>query len=114
MMTRHSQRVADRLDAGMRERLDALLADAGEGTGFAPVPADPGRVGLESLLAEIGKLELLRSLALPPGLLRGVHAEQTRRFRRRAAIETAWELRRDPERIRPPLLAFGAPRARRR
>ena len=33
------RRVADRLDAGMRERLDALLADAGEGTGFARLAA---------------------------------------------------------------------------
>ena len=65
--------MADRLDAGARERLDALLADDGEGTAFARLAADPGRVGLESLLAEIGKLELLRGLALPPDLLRGVH-----------------------------------------
>jgi len=100
------QRVADRLDAGMRERLQALLADAGEGTGFARLAADPGRVGLESLLTEIGKLELLRSLALSPNLLRGVHPEQIKRFRRRVAIETAWELRRHPDRIRLPLLAF--------
>ena len=100
------RRVADRLDAGMRERLDGLLADTGEGTGFARLAADPGRVGLESLLPEIGKLELLRSLALPPDLLRGIHREQIKRFRRRAAIETAWELRRHPERIRLPLLAF--------
>lgn len=60
------QRVADRLDAGMRERLDALLADAGDGIGFTRLAADPGRVGLESLLTEIDKLELLRRLALPP------------------------------------------------
>jgi len=33
-----------------------------------------------------------------------VHPEQIRRFRRRAA--TAWELRRHPDRIRLPLLAF--------
>lgn len=100
------QRVADRLDAGMRERLEGLLADTGEGTGFARLAADPGRVGLESLLAEIGKLDLLRSLALPPDMLRGIHREQIKRFRRRAAIENAWELRRHPERIRLPLLAF--------
>ncbi|MBV8576748.1 MAG: DUF4158 domain-containing protein, partial [Acetobacteraceae bacterium] len=100
------QCVADRLNAGMRERLDALLADAGEGTGFARLAADPGRVGLESLLAEIGKLDLLRSLALPPDLLRSIHPEQIKRFRRRAAIEAAWELRRHPDRIRLPLLAF--------
>jgi hypothetical protein len=100
------RRVADRLDAGMRERLDALLADTGEGTAFARLAADPGRVGLESLLSEIDKLELLRRLALPPNLLHGVHAEQIQRFRRRVAIETAWEIRRHPDRIRLPLLAF--------
>jgi hypothetical protein len=44
------QRVADRLDAGMRERLDALLADVDEGTGFARLATDPGRVSLESML----------------------------------------------------------------
>ena len=47
-----------------------------------------------------------RALALPPDLLRGVHADLVKRFRRRAAVETAWELRRHPERTRLPLLAF--------
>ena len=100
------QRVAERLDAGMRERLGALLADDGDGTAYARLAADPGRAGLESLLAEIAKLERLRALALPSGLLHGLHPDQAKRFRRRAAVETAWELRRPPERIRLPLLAF--------
>ena len=39
-------------------------------------------------------------------VLRGLHPDQIKRFRRRAAVETAWELRRHPERIRLPLLAF--------
>ena len=105
------QRVADRLDAGMRERLGALLADDGDGTAYARLAADPGRVGLESLLAEIAKLERLRALALPSDLLRGLHPDQAKRFRRRAAVESAWELRRHPERIRLPLLAsWCAPR----
>ena len=39
-------------------------------------------------------------------LLRGLHPDQVKRFRRRAAVESAWELRRHPERIRLPLLAF--------
>jgi hypothetical protein len=98
--------VGDRLDAGARERLDALLADDGAGTAFARLAADPGRVGLESLLAEIDKLERLRALGLPRDLLRGLHPGLVRRFRRRAAVETAWELRRHPDRIRLPLLAF--------
>src|SRR4051794_9847345 len=100
------QRVAERLDADTRRRLNALLADDGGGTAFARLAADPGRVGLESLLAEIGKLELLRGLELPPGLLRGLHPDQVKRFCRRAAVESAWELRRHPDRIRLPLLAF--------
>lgn len=98
--------VADRLDAGARERLDALLADNRAGTAFARLAADPGRIGLESLLAEIDKLERLRALGLPRDLLRGLHPDLVRRFRRRAAVETAWELRRHPDRIRLPLLAF--------
>jgi hypothetical protein len=100
------QRVAERLDIGMRERLDALLAGDGDGTAYARLAADPGRVGLESFLAEIAKLEQLRALALPSDLLRGIHADQAKRFRRRVAVESAWELRRHPERIRLPLLAF--------
>lgn len=105
------QRVAERLVMGMRERLGALLADDGDGTTYARLVADPGRVGLESLLAEIAKLEQLRTLALPSGLLRGIHADQAKRFRRHAAVETAWELRLHPERIRPPLLAFRCAKA---
>ncbi len=100
------QCVANRLDGGMRERLSALLADDGDGTAYARLCSDPGRVGLESLLAEIAKLEQLRALALPSDLLRGLHPDQAKRFRRRAAVETAWELRRHPERIRFPLLAL--------
>jgi hypothetical protein len=100
------QRVAERLDIGMRERLGALLAGDVDGTAYAHLAADPGRVGLESFPAEIAKLEQLRALALPSDLLRGIHADQAKRFRRRAAVETAWELRRHPERIRLPLLAF--------
>ena len=100
------QRVAERLDAGCASGSSGLLVDDGDGTAYARLAADPGRVGLESLLAEIAKLEQLRALALPSDLVRGLHPDQAKRFRRRAAVESAWELRRHPERIRLPLLAF--------
>ena len=99
------QRVADRLDGGLRERLAALLGEDRDGTAYARLAADPGRVGLDSLLAEIAKLDRLRALALPADLLRDLHPDQAKRFRRRVAVESAWELRRHPERIRLPLLA---------
>jgi len=43
--------VADRLDGEARSRLEALLADDGEGTAYTRLTADPGKVGLDSLLA---------------------------------------------------------------
>lgn len=61
--------VADRLDDGTRSRLDALLADDGEGAAYTRLSADPGKAGLDSLLAEIAKLELVRGLGLPSDLL---------------------------------------------
>ena len=53
--------VADRLDPEVHQRLDGLLADDGTGAAFTRLAADPGRVGLESLLAEIDKLERCRA-----------------------------------------------------
>jgi Domain of unknown function (DUF4158) len=98
--------VADRFDAETQRRLDALLADDGTGATFSRLQADPGRVGLESLLAEIDKLEILRALKLRADILKQHHPELIKRFRRRVATEAAWELRRHPDHIRLPLLVF--------
>lgn len=98
--------IADRLDTETRQRLNDLLVDDGTGAVFTRLASDPGRVGLESLMAETAKLDLVRALVLPTDLLDGVHADLAKQFRRRAAVETAWELRRHPDRIRLPLLAF--------
>src|ERR1035441_9224313 len=57
------QTVMDRLDEPMRHRLDALLEDSGDGSPLLDLHADPGRVGLESILQEIAKLERLRTSA---------------------------------------------------
>ena len=72
---------------------------------YTRLSADPGKVGLDSLLAEIDKLALVRGTGLPRDLLFGLHPDAAKRLRRRAAVESAWELRRHPTRIRLPLLA---------
>jgi len=64
------QAVMDRLDEPMRGKLDALLEDTGDGSPLLDLRADPGRVGLESILEEVAKLERLRTLALPADVLR--------------------------------------------
>lgn len=94
-----------RLDDGMRERLDGVLADGGAGAAYTRLSADPGKVSLDSLLAEIAKLEAVRAVGLPRDLLAGIHTNAAKRLRRRAAVESAWELRRHPSRIRLPLIA---------
>jgi TnpA family transposase len=95
--------VLARLDDGMRARLNVLLDDD---EAFDLVRAEPGRIGLESLLGEVDKLERLRALALPADILRPFHSDLVKRFRRRAATESVWELREHPESIRLPLLVF--------
>ena len=48
--------IAQRLDDVARSRLDALLADDGAGAAYTRLSTDPGKPGLDSLLAEIAKL----------------------------------------------------------
>ena len=110
--------VLDRLGPAAVARLDALLlaaapAPPGEGEdGVGPgralwheVKADPGPAGLESVLAEVAKLEHLRALALPADLFAGVAARVLQAYRRRAAAEEVFELRRHPAPLRATLLA---------
>ena len=70
------------------------------------LPPTPAGSGWRACWPRSASSKRLRALALPPDLLRGLHPDQAKRFRRRAAVESAWELRRHPERIRLPLLAF--------
>lgn len=101
------QSVAAQLDPPTRKRLDALLADGdGDEPTFQLLRADPGRVGLDSLLKEVEKLDRIRALKLPPGILGAFHPDLVKRLRRRAATESPWELRRHPDGIRLPLLVF--------
>lgn len=57
------------------------------------VKADPGRVGLKSVLEEIEKLRRVRELELPEDLFTGIHPKLVAEYRHRAATETPGELR---------------------
>src|SRR5439155_15660320 len=72
---------------------------------FAELRADPGRVGLESVLVEIAKLRRIDSLALSEDLFAAVPPLVLRKYRARAAAEHPSELRRHPEPIRYVLVA---------
>jgi TnpA family transposase len=108
--------VLERLSPETIARLDGLVAivdaeeDAPEATGdgrslLSTLKADPGRVGLESVLGEIEKLGHLRVLGLPSDLFAGVSPGVVQLFRQRAAVEPPSELRGHPAPIRALLLA---------
>ena len=109
--------VFDRLPPEKRTRLDALLhppesaatmADEASEPGPAvlhALKADPGRVGLESVLTEIAKLQRLRQFDLSSALFPHVAPKVLATYRHRAAAEGIHELRRHPEPLRMTLLA---------
>lgn len=91
-----------RLSAATRSRLDDLIAEdadadadsaGGGGTFFTELKADPGALGLDSLLAEVNKLQRVRGLQLPPELFGDVSGKLVAAWRARAAKEYPSDLR---------------------
>ncbi|MEK4787976.1 MULTISPECIES: Tn3 family transposase [Bacillus] len=72
---------------------------------FRELVSDPGRIGLDSLLQEIEKLQIVRDIQLPSDLFYGVPPKMIRTYRQRAVSEDIRELRRHPDPIRYTLLA---------
>lgn len=72
---------------------------------FSDLKADPGRVGLESLLSEIAKLQSIRQLALSPKLFESISPKVLEIYKLRVAAELPSQLRAHPEAIRYTLFA---------
>jgi len=95
-------RASQSLGPETRVRLDALVGldpedpdddtESGRST-FALLKADPGRVGLASVEAEVAKLGLIRDLALPEGLWAGISPKVLARYCARARSGPAGDLR---------------------
>ena len=107
----------DQLGAASQRALDDLLVTGGaddetdaEATEsrrsvLNELKADPGAISLESVIAEIAKLERLRNLALPDELFGDVSLKVVERFRQRAAAEAPTELRAHSPALRATLVA---------
>ncbi|TCN29270.1 TnpA family transposase [Kribbella orskensis] len=112
-------RITERLHEPTRSRLLALIAvapdesdDASEdgesaasSTVLGMIKSEPGNISLESMMAEIGKLEAVRAIALPPDLFADVAPRVMQGWRARAAVEAPSHLRRHPEPLTVTLLA---------
>jgi TnpA family transposase len=96
------------LPAAAQQGLDALLLTDQPESGRVPLHqlrADPGSASIETLEEELGKLQRLRALALPPHMFDRLAPEIIQGYRRRAAVEEIHELRRHPPPVRFTLLA---------
>jgi TnpA family transposase len=102
--------VVDALDAIIAPRHDAQdeadAADGAQRSFFTELKADPGKLGLETLLAEITKLMRVRAVGLPLDLFTDVPERRIEVWKNRALVEYPSTLRRDhtPE-VRLTLLA---------
>ncbi len=86
--------------------LDVEKLEEEEPPAFNELKADPGRVGLESVLREVAKLQVIRGLELPEDKLRKEPMKVLKKYRQRVATEDLRELRRHPDSVRYPLLAI--------
>lgn len=98
-----------KLQAETLEKLEALLTtNDGIAENTSPLftlKSEAGAATLESVLAEITKLERIRSLSLPADLFAGVSRKRLLWCKQRIAVEDLHEVRRHPASIRYSLLA---------
>lgn len=114
---RFCQQTEARLSAKTITRLDALVAteeesttpdaqSSGAGRSFlVELKADPGQLGLETLVNEIDKLERVRALGLPADLFTGVSEKLVAAWRARAVTHYPSHLRASARPVRLTLLA---------
>ncbi len=95
-------RVTNRLPTVVRERLDD---DVDGVSAWSLMLAEPGEVSLNSMLAEIDKLNAVRFVGIPSGVVDDVAPAVIKRWRNRAAVESPSHLRTHPDELRWSLLA---------
>ena len=102
---RFCERPTGRLGAHCVERLEALVTDESGRALLAELKTDPGQVGLETLLREIGKLAAVRAIGLPAVLFADAAEKLVEAWRARAARSYPSDLRVAPTPVRLTLLA---------
>jgi TnpA family transposase len=100
------ERIVGRLASEAIARIESLLTiDEDEDSVLALIKSAPGNVSLETMLAEIEKLEAVRAIGLPSGLFSDVSPRVLAGWRQRAAVESPSHLREHPRALRLTLLA---------
>jgi TnpA family transposase len=99
------QQFCDRIVNRLGEHCAERLEDLASRQLLAELKADPGQVGLETLLREIDKLNGIRRLRLPADLFAHASEKLVEAWRARAARSYPSDLRAAPQAVRLTLLA---------
>ena len=108
---RFTTTIAGRIGQPAAARLEQLLGEEtggdaqGVGSFLTDLKADPGQVGLETMLKEIEKLARVQALGLPPDLFADASEKVVAAWRARAATLYPSDFRSAPQPIRLTLLA---------
>lgn len=97
-------RLTEASRAALQELLDHAEHDDGE-MGLTALKSDPRRPSLESVFAEISKLETIDKLVIPHDFTDGISDKLSQTLYLRAGTESGWDLRRHPDGIKLSLLA---------
>ncbi|WGL59759.1 Tn3 family transposase [Pigmentibacter sp. JX0631] len=77
-------------------------------SGFALVKDDPGKIGLDSLMQEVKKFDLLSKISCTDISLNHLSLRVLKKYKNRVSIETIYDMRTHPETIRYPLMSIYA------
>lgn len=103
---RFCERIQSRLPEHVRESLEALVGQDDDDEGvLGDLKADPTRLMLQTMLAEIDKLQRLRRLGVPADLFADASEKLVAAWRARAASVYPSDLRRCSPPVRATLLA---------
>ncbi|MEV0052438.1 hypothetical protein AB0H34_18275 [Saccharopolyspora shandongensis] len=103
---RFCQRTTERISEECVTALEGLVAEQDTARGLlADLKADPGQVGLETLLREIDKLTAVHRLGLPDGLFADASEKLVDAWRARAMRSYPSDLRAAPRPVRLTLLS---------
>ena len=94
------ERLTNSLSAESKALMKISLEDSEETISFSDIKADPGRVGLDSVLKEVEKLFFIRSLQLPIEALASINTKVLSRYRQRVNSESVWDVKQHPKTIR--------------
>jgi TnpA family transposase len=105
---RSFESITNALSGECIEEIDAFLSEE-RGTGkisFTMMKADPGKIGLDSVVKESEKLQYINSLCLPDIPFKKITSKTLTAYKMRVASQSAWETKRHPPTTRYALVAI--------